>query len=210
MIFASYYRWKGSFPMQIPAKITFHNVDPSPALEVRVRQKIAKLDQRFSGLVGCHVVIEAAHHHQHKGRLYSVRIDVTLPGGELVISHHPGRNPVMHEKAFAAMNSAFLAIEKRLGRFKDMRRYESKRHQLHWQDGVVSNLLIEQNCGFIAAIRGVEVYFHRHAVKGDRFDELDIGSSVRFVLAVDEGDKGPQASAVRIKKAKAMHDALGT
>lgn len=193
--------------MQIPAQITFHNMDPSAALEARVQEKIAKLDRRFNGLVGCHVVVEASHHHQNKGRLYTARIDVTLPKGELVVSHHPGKNPIRHEKAFAAMNDAFLAIEKQLSRFRALQREKVKQHVDNWQSGVVSNIVPDDGYGFMATIDGLEVYFHRNAVSGDHFDKLDIGTKVSFVLAEGEGHKGPQASFVRVKPRKQTREA---
>lgn len=200
-------RQKGGF-MQIPVKITSHNMDSSAALEDRIREKIAKLELQVKDLVGMHILVEAAHHHKTKGRLYSVRIEATLPGGKLVVSHHPGRNPRKHDKVFAAMNNAFAAIEKQLQRFKAVdQRQDIKLHMVNWQDGVVSNLLIKDGFGFLANTNGDEIYFHRNAVQSDRFDELDIGSKVRFVLANDEGQKGPQATTVRVsarKKAQAV------
>jgi len=44
----------------------------------------------------------------------------------------------------------------------------------------------------------VEVYFHRKAVLDEAFDDLHIGSLVRYVLAEGEGEAGPQASAVQL------------
>lgn len=184
--------------MQTESKITFHNLDPSPALEARIEQKIAKLNTRFKDIVGLNVVVEAAHHHQQKGRLYSTRIDVRLPGGQLVVSVHPGKNPRKHDKVFAAMNNAFLAIEKKLARYKELVRQKIKIHAPHWQAAVVSNLLANDGFGFLSTIDGEEIYFHKNAVMNDRFGDLDIGSKVSFVLAEGEGRKGPQASAVRV------------
>lgn len=107
--------------MQVPSKIVFRNVDPSEALSQRIEEKIAKLEQKFSRMIGCQVVVEQAHHHQNKGNSYSVRINVTLPGGELLVSEHPGKDPILHEQVFAAMNSAFSAIERQLEKYKSLR-----------------------------------------------------------------------------------------
>lgn len=184
-------------PMQIPAKISFHNVDASAALETRIREKIAKLEKRFPNLVGLSVVVDSAHHHQQKGRLYTVKIDVTLPGGELVVSMHPGKNPTKHDKIFAAMNDAFLAIEKQLIRFRAPMRKETKSRAKHWQIGVVSNISSDDGFGFLTTGDG-EIYFHKNAVENERFSELDIGSKVRFVSADQPGNDGPHASVVRL------------
>lgn len=40
------------------------------------------------------------------------------------------------------------------------------------------------------------MYFHEHAVADGRFDDLEVGAAVRFVLAEGEGRDGPQASTV--------------
>lgn len=183
--------------MQIPAKISFHNIDPSEALKVRIDQKLAKLNQRFPNIIGCQVLVESAHHRQQKGRLYTVKIDVRFPGNELVVSHHPGRNPVKHEEVYAAMNDAFAAIEKQLSRQIDMRRNVTKTHQSNLTEGVVSNYFKNDGYGFMSTIDGQEVYFHRNAVEDDRFENLDIGHRVRFIRAPSDGRKGPQASLVR-------------
>lgn len=183
--------------MQIPPRISFHNLDPSDALKARIDQKIAKLNEHFPHLVGIQVMVEAAHRHQQKGGLYSLHITATLPGGELVVSEHPGKNPKKHDKIFAAMNSAFLAIEKQLNRFKETRRSEIKTHLSTMQTGVVSNFFPDEGFGFVSTIDGTEIYFHEHSVGNKHFNKLDIGSKVRFVIAENLGEKGQHASHVR-------------
>jgi cold shock CspA family protein/ribosome-associated translation inhibitor RaiA len=157
------------------------------------------LDKRFLGIVSCQVIVEAAHHHQNKGRLYSVRIDITLPGGELVVSHHPGKNPRKHDKVFAAMNNAFAAIDRQLERFKDLKHREIKQHEEHFHEGVVSNIFHDEGYGFLSTLDGAEVYFHRNAIENEQFLQLDIGNKVKFILAIKNGQKGPQASLVRLR-----------
>jgi ribosomal subunit interface protein len=104
--------------MSPTVKILYRNVDPSPALTERIEEKIAKINGKVSHMTSCQVVVELAHHHHQKGNLYNVRIDLMLPGGELLVSEHPGKDPIMHDKVFAAMNSAFAAIDRQLERFK--------------------------------------------------------------------------------------------
>ncbi|HXW53192.1 MAG TPA: HPF/RaiA family ribosome-associated protein [Myxococcota bacterium] len=186
--------------MQIPATITFHNVDPSLALKTRIDEKIAKLDARYPNVMGCHVIVESAHHHQNKGRLYTVRIHVTLPGGAVMVSHHPGKNPRKHDKVYAAMNSAFSAIGRQLARIMQFQRADIKSHKTHLETGVVSNYFPEEGYGFVATADGSEVYFHQHAVHNDRFFDLDIGTKVQFYVIPGEGRKGPQAPMVRIAR----------
>ena len=71
--------------MPIPLQISFRNMDPSPAVEERIRQKAAKLERFHDRIVGCTVVVEAPHRHHHKGKLYNVRVDISVPGKDVVV-----------------------------------------------------------------------------------------------------------------------------
>ena len=77
--------------MNIPLKITFRNMPPSKAIEDNVREKAAKLDSFSDRIMSCRVIVEAPHRHHHKGKAYEVRIDLTVPGAELVINRAPKR-----------------------------------------------------------------------------------------------------------------------
>ena len=73
--------------LQIPLQITFHGMEPSPAIEARIREKAAKLEHFHDRIVGCKVVVEAPHRHHHKGKLYNVRIDISVPGKDVFVGH---------------------------------------------------------------------------------------------------------------------------
>ena len=66
--------------MQIPLKITFKDIPQSDFVEARIREKAAKLERFAGDITSCRVTIETPHQHHHKGNLYSVKVDVTLPG----------------------------------------------------------------------------------------------------------------------------------
>ena len=99
--------------MQIPLQISFRNMDPSPAVEWRIRKKAAKLERFNDRIIGCSVVVEAPHRHHHKGKLYSVRVDVSVPGKEVVVDR---AKPVDHanEDIYVAIRDAFNAAVRRL------------------------------------------------------------------------------------------------
>ena len=186
--------------MQIPSKISFHNMDLSPALSTRIQEKIDRLSERFSSLIRCHVTVEGAPQHKNKGNTYSVHILVTLPGSEKVVSQHPGKTLIRHEEPFAAMNDAFKAITKQLTQVKSNQRGEVKGHTSVLLDGKVIGLDIGQEFGFIALQDGSEFYFHKNSVHADRFLEYKEGSKVRFSFIEGEGAEGPQANFVRMLK----------
>lgn len=99
--------------MQIPLQITFRNMDPSPAVEERIRKKAAKLERFHDRIIGCTVVVEAPHRHQHKGKLYSVRVDISVPGTDVVVDRAKPADHA-HEDVYVAIRDAFDAAVRRL------------------------------------------------------------------------------------------------
>jgi ribosome-associated translation inhibitor RaiA/cold shock CspA family protein len=173
-------------------------MDPSPALESLIQEKIKKLYTRFPTLIRCHVTVEGSAQHQNKGNTFSVHIVATFPGYEKVVSQHPGKKPERHTQVYAAMNDAFKAITKQLNSAKESQRRDIKEHVSVMLDGRVIGLDIGQEYGFLALKDGTEFYFHKNAVDGDRFLELNVGNKVRFSFIEGEGIEGPQANVVHI------------
>ena len=99
--------------MQIPLQISFRNMDPSPAVEERIRKKAAKLERFHDRIIGCTVVVEAPHRHHHKGKLYSVRVDVSVPGKDVVVDRAKPSDHA-HEDVYVAVRDAFNAVTRRL------------------------------------------------------------------------------------------------
>jgi ribosomal subunit interface protein len=98
--------------MPIP-QITFRHVASSPALEAEILDRARKLERLCDRIVGCRVTVEAPQHRHRKGNLYHLRIDVTLPGEELVATRGPSRHHA-HEDAYVAIRDAFDAMEREL------------------------------------------------------------------------------------------------
>jgi len=99
--------------MQEPLQITFRNMEASPAVETKIREATAKLEEVEAHMVGCHVLVEARHRHHHKGGLYHVRIDLTVPGHKIAISRDPELDHA-HEDVQVAIRDAFDAARRRL------------------------------------------------------------------------------------------------
>ena len=180
--------------MILPLQITFRQMDPSPALEARIRELAAKLD-RFSGqIMRCHVIVEPLAHHKHQGSLYDFRIEITLPDEQIAIRHaHPADHA--HEDPYVALRDAFLAARRKLEDYERKRRGDVK-HHTEPAHGRILELDAEHGFGRIETRDGRLVYFHQNSVIGERFKELTVGSQVRFVE--EPGDLGPQASTVHV------------
>jgi ribosome-associated translation inhibitor RaiA len=99
--------------MSLPLQITFRHMDPSAALETRIRRKAAELEQFFDRIISCRVVVESRHRHRHQGNLFEVHIDLSVPGSQLFA----GRNHAFdhsHEDAHVAVRDAFDAARRQL------------------------------------------------------------------------------------------------
>jgi ribosomal subunit interface protein len=177
--------------MQTPLQLSFKNMDPSPAIEARIREKVAKLEQFHGRIVGCNVVVEAPHHHQHKGKLYNVRIDLSVPGKDVHVGHTGPQNQA-HEDVYVAIRDAFNAAGRLLEDQSRRMRGDVKTHPAPDHGRVVR---LFPDYGFATTPDGQEVYFHRNCVANDAFEKLEVGTEVRIVLAPD-GVEGVQASTV--------------
>ena len=67
-------------------QITVRDMPHSAALESRIRQKLAGLKRIHPRITAFHVTLEAPHHHHRKGGQFCVKLDIKLPGAEIVVS----------------------------------------------------------------------------------------------------------------------------
>lgn len=178
--------------MESPVQVTFRDMSPSPSVVAHVEKRAAKLETFFNRIVKCHVVVEAPYRHSAKGPRFHVRIDLHVPGKELVVSKNPEESK---EDAHAAIDDAFGDAERVLEDHSRLLRADIRPHKRP-AHGVVKTLFEDRGYGFIEAEDGREVYFHRNSVLGLRFEKLSVGARVRF--AEEDGDKGPQASTVHV------------
>lgn len=178
--------------MQVPLQITFRQMDPSPAIESRIRKEAAKLELFHEHIMSCRVVVESPHRHHHKGKLYHLHIDLRAPGKELTVTqeHHDEH---AHEDIYVVIRDTFSAMRRQLEDYARRQRGDTKTHEqpLH---GLVSELVPMEDYGMIKMPDGRQIYFHRNSVLDGAYDKLIEGSEVRFVE--EAGDEGPQASTV--------------
>jgi len=116
--------------MMIPVQITFHGLDHSDAVETRIREKVAKLEQFCDRITSCRVVVECHHRNtsnaHHKGEPYHIRIDLTLPGNEIVVKRDP-KDSHVHEDIGVALRDAFGIAERQLKEYTRKQRDNGKR-----------------------------------------------------------------------------------
>ncbi|MCL4470707.1 MAG: HPF/RaiA family ribosome-associated protein [Sulfuricella sp.] len=176
--------------MQRSLQIVFRDMPPSDAVDAHIREKVEKLESFYSHIIGCKATVEIAGKHKHQGKLFNVRLDITVPGSELVV------NRDMHEDLYVALRDAFDAAKRQLEDYGRRQRGDIKIHEgeLH---GYVARIF-QDGFGFIETPDGREFYFNRDNVAHPDFDKLEVGSEVQFLE--EAAGEGLQAKRVSVGK----------
>jgi ribosomal subunit interface protein len=158
----------------LAAQVTIRDMPSSLALDSLIRRHIEKLNRFYKRIMSCRVVVEHAQKHKHQGKLYNVRIDVTVPGKELVV------NRKKDQDIYVTIRDAFKAIERQLEEHSRKRHGRVKSHNdlLH---GHVARLVSQEGYGFIEGTDGNEYYFSLTNVSYPQFKQLNIGDAVEYV-----------------------------
>jgi len=108
--------------MKLPLDLRFIGVTPSDAVKDTVQTRVASLERICPDATAWRVTVEQEHKHQHQGRPFAVRVDVTMPGQEVAVSR------VHDEDVYVALRDAFDAARRKIEDVVQIRRGEVKRH----------------------------------------------------------------------------------
>src|SRR6516162_503923 len=180
---ASSVAYHGALPrrkrsMELPLQITFRHMDSSDAVAKCIRERAEELERFFDRIMSCRVVLECRHPRRQQGNLFRVRVDLKVPGREIVVGRDPAAHHA-HEDVYVAIRDAFDTTRRLLEDYVREARGDVKLHAVP-DHGRVVRLLPEQNCGFILSTDGNEIYFHRNSVTNGGFDKLEDSDEVRF------------------------------
>jgi cold shock CspA family protein len=195
-------------------QVTFRNMAAIAGVREDIEDRIQKLETFCKPILSCRVMIEAPTNHHRKGGAFHVRIDAKLHDGRVDVKYTdsavPGKRAASEGKRFRGsensperdglmltIREAFDAARRQLQEHARRRRADVKTHEPSPQ-GVVRKIFPEGRYGYLECTDGREVYFHANSVIGGSFEKLKLGSKAHFVE--EDGQKGPQASTVRIIK----------
>jgi ribosome-associated translation inhibitor RaiA len=106
----------------MPLQITVLNLPHSAALEARARKMADKLEKFHPRIVSCRIGIEELRRHRSRGRLFHVRVDLRIPGREIVSNHRHDKDP------YLALRDAFDSLRRQLEDAAQVNRGEVKAH----------------------------------------------------------------------------------
>jgi ribosomal subunit interface protein len=170
-------------------QIESRNVAMTPRWRTEIEERMADLQRGHEDLIHGRVTLTKNRHHKKLKNVAEAVVIVTLPKRHTITSRK-------EDKTFEeAIRAAFDAVAIELRKYREKRAAKEIRTEpVPPHRGVICKLFRDQGYGFILREGGGEVYFHKHAVHGLKFDELDDGLEVAF--NVEEGDKGLQATTV--------------
>lgn len=180
--------------MQTPAQVEFENLTASPELQAAIEQHISELESRFGRATAGRIIVRGPGDRHKTGGQYQVSIRLALPEGREV---NVGRTPKEDERyadLTFAIDDAFKRARRQL---QDQARVMRGQTKLHEAEPVGTVVRIDPGgeFGFLEGADGHEVYFNCKSIVEGR-SNIGIGSHVSYVEEL--GEKGPQASTVRV------------
>lgn len=96
--------------MTKPVQVVFRNIHSTPELKEEIRTRAKALETVYPRLVGCRVLLEVPHRHRQHGQHVKIRVELALPGEDVVIDHEREAFTDAH----AAVIDAFETAKRRL------------------------------------------------------------------------------------------------
>lgn len=100
---------------------TIRSISSTPAINYHIDRHFKKLKRVYSKINKCKVVVDLAKNNTHKDKLYSVCIDIIMPGRELV-------SKKQDPNLFIAIRNSFLALEQLLAKHHKKKVLCSRNH----------------------------------------------------------------------------------
>lgn len=171
-------------------KVEARNIDLRKGWQDRIEDEKEKLLRHYPNFVlHLRVSIEATTSHKEGG--FRIKLVAAVPQDTVVVTRDA-------ESVRAALTESFDVLTLQL---KEIQRKKRQSKTAPLEDsggkvGVIKKISPYESYGFILTPDERDIYFHENALKNVVMDELKEGDSVVFRETF--GDKGPQASWVRI------------
>ena len=172
----------------LPVQITSHDISITEAIESNIRKRTDKLTQFYDRISSCRVVVEVPQKHKHQGKLFNIRIDLTVPGKELAVTRKSDPD------IYVAIRDAFDALERQLEEHARKRHGQVKTHE-EVVYGHVARMMTQDGYGFIEGNDDNEYYFSITNMAHPTFEQLVIGEEVEFISHTE--NDGLQAHRVK-------------
>ncbi len=174
-------------------KVEARNVELKKGWQMKIDDEKEKLLKHYAGFVlHLRVSIEATTHHKEGG--YEVKVVASVPNDTVVVTR---KGELVRPLLIEAFDVLALQLKEIL-RKKRKSKKQAEAAAVSDSVGVIQKVSPHESYGFITTYDDREIYFHENALKNIEIDDLVEGDSVIYGESL--GDKGPQASWVRVAK----------
>jgi ribosome-associated translation inhibitor RaiA len=142
--------------MRHPVQITWRDMAPSTAVGTKIREEAARLDEFYDRITSCHVTIGIPRRYQNGKYQFHVRIDLIVPGAEIVVNHEPTLQRSLqrlggeerakwqelsapHKDVYVAIRDAFKVARRKLQEYSHRQYGGVKHHKSHAQENIYNN-----------------------------------------------------------------------
>lgn len=142
--------------MRLPVQITWRDMAPSTAVGTKIREEAAKLEEFYDHITSCRVTIEIPRRYQNGEYQFHIRIDLTIPGAEIVVNHEPTLHSSLrrteseahakgqelsapHKDVYVAIRDAFKVARRKLQEYSHRRNGAVKHHEAYAQENIYNN-----------------------------------------------------------------------
>ncbi|GJM12884.1 MAG: hypothetical protein DHS20C12_12870 [Pseudohongiella sp.] len=94
-------------------QVVYHNIDQTEAIADAVQKRIEKLERYCDQIINGRVVLDSPHNNHHKGKVYSVTLEIHTPALEVRVNQDQHDNHA-HEDLYVAIRDAFNVAERQL------------------------------------------------------------------------------------------------
>ncbi len=174
-------------------KIETRNVELRKGWQTKIEEEKEKLIKNYAAyLLHLRVVIEATTHHKEGG--FEIKLVASVPNDTVVVKRKGGTVRPLLIEAFDVLT---LQLKENLRKKRKSKKVNDQAAESD-KFGTIRKLSPYESYGFIVSYDERDIYFHENALKNVTMDDLSEGDGVIYGETV--GDKGPQASWVRLAK----------
>jgi ribosomal subunit interface protein len=109
-------------------QVVFHNLNQTDAIREAVNKRVDKLKRFCDQVITGRVVLDSPHNHHHKGKVYSVSLEIHTPILEVQVKQDQHDNHA-HEDLYVAIRDAFNVAERQL-RSVDKKHRKIRSHKI--------------------------------------------------------------------------------
>src|SRR5579871_2401744 len=109
--------------MMLPIQVILRDMPNSTAIENHIRTKAEKLNRFYDRISSCRIAVDEPQKHKNQSDyIFTVRIDITVPGKELVVTRKQNKD------IYIAIRDAFKAITRQLEEHSKRQKGQIKTH----------------------------------------------------------------------------------